>query len=594
MAVAASLYFMRRTFGHRLSPVVRMSAVRHVLSFSAATYISSLFNLLPLLLVPLIVLDRDGAADVGYYFVAFQLANLLYSVSFAVTESLLAEGSRPGTNLRRLARRSAVLVGIVASAGAVVLTVGSHLILLLFGRDYSLHASVALAVLALGAPATALNAWASTLLKVTRQLSAMIVSNIAYTVMTVGLVWLWARQGLGSVALAWLYGNLASGIIAGAALLVGRLRRANQANGAKPARQYGCARMDQSVPGRDRAGLRPVPGLAPAARPLRILLVVNVGLEIGGAEKSVRIIRDALRQRGHEVRVASTDAKLEGNMPFADLIIPRRPRAGLTGLAARFWYQAAYRALKEIVAAFRPDVVHLHTISEFGAAALRATGAVPTVLTVHGPEEYTLQLLPWQLPPGSYRHGSYRWSDLKLSGRLRYLCLRLVQRRLYVQGFRYVDTFLAPSRFMAAALRADVGKIPVIHVNNGVDLPVERPLPGTRNVLFVGRLEAVKGVDILLRAVALAAARLPGISLTIVGDGGDRERLEGLTRVLGLENQVEFRGWLTGDTISGCQAAAQVVAIPSLWPENLPTVGIEALAAAGLSSAVMSAVFPSW
>ena len=86
-------------------------------------------------------------------------------------------------------------------------------------------------------------------------------------------------------------------------------------------------------------------------------------------------------------------------------------------------------------------------------------------------------------------------------------------------------------------------------------------------------------MEILLRAVALAAARLPEISLTIVGDGGDRERLEGLTRVLGLENRVEFRGWLTGDTISGCQAAAQVVAIPSLWPENLPTVGIEALAA---------------
>jgi len=59
--VAASLYFMRRAFGHRLSPVVRMSVVRHVLSFSAATYISSLFNLFPLLLIPLIVLDRDGA-----------------------------------------------------------------------------------------------------------------------------------------------------------------------------------------------------------------------------------------------------------------------------------------------------------------------------------------------------------------------------------------------------------------------------------------------------------------------------------------------------------------------------------------------------
>ena len=172
----------------------------------------------------------------------------------------------------------------------------------------------------------------------------MIVSNIAYTVMTVGLVWLWARQGLGSVALASLYGDLASGLIAGAALLVGWLRRANQANGAGNQRRTIQMLKDGSArPGGDRAELHPVPWLAPSSRPLRILLVVNVGVEIGGAERSVRIIRDALRQRGHEVRVASTDAKLEGNPPFADLIIPQRPRAGITGLAARFWYQAAYR-----------------------------------------------------------------------------------------------------------------------------------------------------------------------------------------------------------------------------------------------------------
>ena len=130
------------------------------------------------------------------------------------------------------------------------------------------------------------------------------------------------------------------------------------------------------------------------------------------------------------------------------------------------------------MADFRPDVVHLHTISEFGAAALRATGTVPTVLTVHGPEEYTLQLLPWQLPPGSYRHGSYRWSDLKFRGRLRYLCLRLVQRRLYVQGFRHVDTFLAPSRLMAAALRADAGESRSSTSTTASTFPWNGPSPG--------------------------------------------------------------------------------------------------------------------
>ncbi len=314
-------------------------------------------------------------------------------------------------------------------------------------------------------------------------------------------------------------------------------------------------------------------------RPFRILLLVNVGFEIGGAERSVRTIRDALRQRGHEVRVVSTDAKLEDRQPFADLIIPQRPSGGINGLLSRFWYHGAYRALKEIVADFRPDVIHLHTISEFGPAVLRATGEIPTVLTVHGPEEYTRQLLPWQLPARAYRGSSYRWSDLRLSGFLRYFYLRFVQRPLYVRGFRYVDMFIAPSRFMAAMLRWDVRKVPIVHVYNGVPLPQAPPLRGTRNVLYVGRLEAVKGVDMLLHAMALAAKRMQDLSLTIIGDGEDRERLEELTHTLGLENHVRFLGPLDAVKITLHQAEAQVVVIPSVWPENLPTVAIEALAA---------------
>jgi hypothetical protein len=122
--------------------------------------------------------------------------------------------------LRRLARRSIVLTGAIATSGAVVLAAGSHFILLLFGRQYSDHGSIVLAGLAIGAPANALNAWASNLLKVTKQLSPMIVSNVVYTIVIVGMVWTFAHKGLGLVAVAWLCGNLSSGLIAAAALRV--------------------------------------------------------------------------------------------------------------------------------------------------------------------------------------------------------------------------------------------------------------------------------------------------------------------------------------------------------------------------------------
>jgi len=50
-------------------------------------------------------------------------------------------------------------------------------------------------------------------------------------------------------------------------------------------------------------------------------------------------------------------------------------------------------------------------------------------------------------------------------------------------------------------LRGDAGKVPVRHLYNGIELPLPAPMPDKPLVLYVGRLESVKGVDVLLRAM---------------------------------------------------------------------------------------------
>lgn len=214
LAVAASLYFMRRALGHRYKPMIRRAVVREAFTFSAASYVSSVFNLLPLLVVPMIVLDRNGAAAAGYYFVAFQLANLLYSLALTASSTLVAEASRPGSQLRSLALRSFLLVEGASIAGGVIIAGSGHFILLLFGHQYSAHATSALLALAAGAPACALTAWASALLKVSRQYKAMIISNVVYCAVIVGAAWTGSSHGLGAVSLSWMYGNFAAGGVA--------------------------------------------------------------------------------------------------------------------------------------------------------------------------------------------------------------------------------------------------------------------------------------------------------------------------------------------------------------------------------------------
>ena len=63
------------------------------------------------------------------------------------------------------------------------------------------------------------------------------------------------------------------------------------------------------------------------------------------------------------------------------------------------------------------------------------------------------------------------------------------------------------------------------------------------DLIFVGRLSEIKRVDRLIHAIQIVQARLPTISLVIVGDGPDKMQLEGISRNYGLEENICFAGW---------------------------------------------------
>lgn len=97
-----------------------------------------------------------------------------------------------------------------------------------------------------------------------------------------------------------------------------------------------------------------------------------------------------------------------------------------------------------------------------------------------------------------------------------------------------------------------------------------------QNLLFVGRLAAVKGLRILLEAFAQARATRPALTLTLVGDGDDRAHLEKLAEPLG--DAVTFLGYQSQDGVAQAMAHADILVLPS-FAEGLPVVLMEALAA---------------
>ena len=145
---------------------------------------------------------------------------------------------------------------------------------------------------------------------------------------------------------------------------------------------------------------------------------------------------------------------------------------------------------------------------------------------------------------------------------------------------------------------ADMEK--VVTIPPGVDLNRFRPIPQAtarekigipddhRNILFIGRIEPLKGIDTLLRAMALIQKRRPAatrnVCVSIVGgdpwanDPDDEmARLQALRAELGIHELVTFLGSKDQEILPYYYAAAEMVVMPSHY-ESFGLVALEAMA----------------
>ena len=214
VAVIASLLAMRWRLGFRFDVRTRGTRLREQARFSLASYVSALLNLAPLLLLPTLALQYLGAQDAAYYFMAFQIANMLNAASHAIGDAMFSEGSHDPARIKESLRRAAKLMLVVMVPAAAVVAPAGGLMLAVFGHDYAQNATGLLAVLAVGSLAVALNIWASCALKLMGRVRPMVASNIVFAAVTIGGAAVYGHHGLIWLGWAWTVGNLLSGLAA--------------------------------------------------------------------------------------------------------------------------------------------------------------------------------------------------------------------------------------------------------------------------------------------------------------------------------------------------------------------------------------------
>jgi glycosyltransferase involved in cell wall biosynthesis len=310
---------------------------------------------------------------------------------------------------------------------------------------------------------------------------------------------------------------------------------------------------------------------------VRVLLVNDYGTPTGGAELQTLRFRDLLRERGHEATLLTSDARPHGAELGSDVTCTGTQGAGRAVLqAVNPW--AAVR-LRTLLRSFRPDVVHLRMfMSQLSPLVLRELRGVPTLM--HAVNYQLICPLNTKLLPDgtscAHRAGAVCVTTgcVSSAGRLRFA----MQRRMWQAWGDAVDVSVANSRWTAARLANDGLPLDGNFTYGVPELGRRGPLADTPVVAFVGRLFRKKGVDVLLRAMALVRRAVPGAHLRIVGDGPERAALERLAEELSLgPDAVSWHGFVRRDRLDALLGDAWLQAVPSVYEEPFGVVTIEAM-----------------
>lgn len=296
----------------------------------------------------------------------------------------------------------------------------------------------------------------------------------------------------------------------------------------------------------------------------------------GGVVRSVEGLATTLAARGHQVTVLTTDAFDQGRRfsgaleeAIGGLRVWRRPNAS-PWLRGRMNLSTP-RAMKRAAEALLPavDVLHIHefrTVENLLVTPVAQRLGVPVVLSPHG----------------TFNRSSGRGRAKSAWDRL--LSPAVAQRIDHVVALTKNERAEAEALWLSFGKRKTPTRFSVIP--NGVNLEEFAQLSGAEGfraryrladaptVLFMGRLQARKGVDVLIEA--FLAAAVAHSRLLIVGP--DEGMLPRLKAIAGGDPRIVFTDYLTGEDRLAALAASDVFALPATG-EGQPLAALEALAA---------------
>lgn len=323
---------------------------------------------------------------------------------------------------------------------------------------------------------------------------------------------------------------------------------------------------------------------------MKVLLVNKFHYRKGGSETYYFTLAEALKARGHEVVFfAMQDEK---NLPceqeeyfVSNASVNGGMKSKLNMLLHMTYSREAYSKMKKLLKAEQPDLVILNLVhKQITLSILDAIKEYDAKLPVF----WTMHDLIAVCPSYSMRDGSGNICEKCLGGDYSHCvknkCIKgstlmsvlSAYEAEYIRRKKWydkVDLFICPSEFYRKKLmEGNFTKSPIVTMRNPLPLDTvfEQNEQNEGYVLYFGRLSPEKGVKTLIEA-----AKLCGCHLVILGTGPQEEELKAFAE--GSDN-IEFKGFQTGEALKNYVRNSRCVVLPSEWYENGPYSAMEAMA----------------
>lgn len=284
---------------------------------------------------------------------------------------------------------------------------------------------------------------------------------------------------------------------------------------------------------------------------MKIAFVIT-GLGVGGAEKVVVSLAEALADRGHDVIIVylKGPAILRPSNPSIELVS--------LGLESTRDLLRGFSALGSILRNFGPDIVHSHLVhANILMRLMRLSIHIPKLITTahNKNEEGIFRMLAYRLTD--------QWADISTNVSDEAVSAFVKQKAVKNGRMITVHNGISLNEFN---YRASAGS----QIRNEFGIH-----PGTKIIVAVGRLSDPKDYPNLLTALSKLKPETPQYQVLIAGDGPLGADLRAMTTTLGLNDRVRFLG-IRRD-VPQLLSAAELFVLSSAW-EGFPMVVGEAMA----------------